>query len=99
MIRSLLRKVGGVLFAVGVIASAVVGFFLVRSHNREVDRANCQDNLKNLALAAVKYAEDHDGRLPPAYVLGKDGKPWHSWRVLILPYIGQKELYDTYRFD
>jgi hypothetical protein len=44
------------------------------------------------------YAEDH-GSLPPPYLAGPDGKPWHSWRVLILPYIEEKELFDRYRFD
>jgi hypothetical protein len=28
-----------------------------------------------------------------------DGRPWHSWRVLILPYIEQQGLYDEYDFD
>ena len=43
----------------------------------------------------------HDtyGSFPPAFVLGRDGKKWHSWRVLILPYLGQQELYAAYRFD
>lgn len=27
------------------------------------------------------------------------GKPSHSWRVAILPYIGQQKLYDQYNFD
>lgn len=37
--------------------------------------------------------------MPPPYVLGPDGKPWHSWRVLILPYIEQNELFQAYKFD
>jgi hypothetical protein len=43
--------------------------------------------------------EAKEGHLPPAYVLGLDGKPWHSWRVLILPYLEEHDLYDKYRFD
>jgi hypothetical protein len=39
------------------------------------------------------------GSLPPAYVVGPDGKPWHSWRVLILPYLEQAEAYNRYNFD
>jgi hypothetical protein len=38
-------------------------------------------------------------RFPPAVVYGPDGKPWHSWRVLILPYLGQEELYRSYDFN
>ena len=30
---------------------------------------------------------------PPAVIYGPDGKPWHSWRVLILPFVGQLTLY------
>jgi hypothetical protein len=37
--------------------------------------------------------------LPPAYVVGPDGRPWHSWRVLLLPYIEQDNLYRQYDFS
>ena len=30
---------------------------------------------------------------------GPDGTPLHSWRVLILPYIEQQELYKQFRLD
>ena len=30
------------------------------------------------------------GNFPPAYSKSPDGKPLLSWRVLILPYLGQK---------
>jgi hypothetical protein len=49
-------------------------------------------------LAVANY-ETANGHLPPAYVVGPDGRPWHSWRVLILPYIEQQELYEAYHFD
>ena len=39
------------------------------------------------------------GTFPPAVVYGPDGKPWHSWRVLILPYLGQNDLYRSYDFN
>lgn len=39
------------------------------------------------------------GTLPPASVPGPDGRPAHSWRVLLLPYLEQQSLYDRYRFD
>lgn len=48
---------------------------------------------------AVANYESANGSLPPAYVLGPDGKPWHSWRVLILPFMEQSALYHAYRFD
>jgi hypothetical protein len=49
-------------------------------------------------LAVANYEAAH-GRYPPAHVVGPDGKPWHSWRVLILPYIGYESLHERYRMD
>jgi hypothetical protein len=48
-------------------------------------------------LAVANY-HDANGRYPPPYVTGPDGRPWHSWRVLILPYIEQMALYKEYSF-
>lgn len=50
-------------------------------------------------MAVANYADAHYDQFPPAYQLGPDGKPWHSWRVLILPYIEQDNLFKQYRFD
>ena len=30
---------------------------------------------------------------------GHDEKPWHSWRVLLLPFLGEQEFYDAYDFS
>lgn len=49
-------------------------------------------------MAVANYA-DNNGHYPPAYQLGPDGQPWHSWRVLILPFIEQHTLFKCYRFD
>jgi len=54
-------------------------------------------NLKELALAMHNYHDNH-GTFPPA-ALHKDGKPLLSWRVLILPYLEQKDLYDQFKLD
>ena len=51
-----------------------------------------------MALALHDY-EDRHGRLPPAAVRGKDGTPLLSWRVLLLPFVGQKDLYDRFQQD
>jgi Protein of unknown function (DUF1559) len=42
---------------------------------------------------------DKHGRLPPAVVYGADDKPLYSWRVLLLPYIEQRELYEQFHLD
>src|SRR5579863_7317837 len=60
--------------------------------------AESKQHLKQLGVALHQY-HDAYGCFPPAYVMGNDGKPWHSWRVLLLPFLDQKPLYDRYRFD
>lgn len=56
------------------------------------------NNLKQICLAFHNYA-DANRSFPPAVVFGPDGKPWHSWRVLLLPYLEQAELYQQYDFS
>ena len=48
---------------------------------------------------AVATYHDAYGTLPPAYVSDAQGKPMHSWRVLLLPFLEQQELYEQYDFD
>jgi hypothetical protein len=46
----------------------------------------------------LNYHDAH-GRLPPAIVYGNDGKPLYSWRVLLLPYLEQVDLYEQFNLD
>lgn len=61
-------------------------------------RTMCNNNLKLIALALQNYHDAH-GAFPPAFIPDQDGKPMHSWRVLLLPYLEQKRLYDQYNFQ
>ena len=61
-------------------------------------RSQCLGHFKQLELALHNYNEIYGG-FPPAVINGPDGRPWHSWRVLILPLLEEKTLYDRYRFD
>jgi hypothetical protein len=56
------------------------------------------NNLKQIRLAFHNYS-DSNRSFPPAVVFGPDGKPWHSWRVLLLPYLEQAEFYGQYDFS
>ena len=62
-------------------------------------RAKSIDNLVRIGVALQSYLDAKANRFPPAVVYGPDGKPWHSWRVLILPYLGQHDLYRSYDFN
>jgi RNA polymerase sigma factor (sigma-70 family) len=71
---------------------------------READEAeeraqrHSMDNLKRLALGMHNYVSDH-GQFPPAAVYSKEGKPLLSWRVLLLPYLDQRDLYSRFKLD
>ncbi len=60
-------------------------------------RSSCKCNLKQLGLALHNY-HDANGSFPPAFIADSQGRPMHSWRVLILPYIDQAALYNRYNF-
>lgn len=49
-------------------------------------------------MAVATYADVH-GHYPPPFVRGPDGQPWHSWRVLVLPYIEQDPLFKRYKMS
>ena len=67
--------------------------------SREAARRNgCLNKMRIIALALQQYEYEH-GRLPPAYIADADGKPMHSWRVLILPYLEERGLYEQYDFS
>ena len=53
-------------------------------------------NLIRIATALNAYANDN-GSYPPPFL--QVGPHRHSWRVLILPYLGQSDLYSSYNFD
>lgn len=60
-------------------------------------RSQCKYNLKQIGLALHEY-HDAYGCFPPASIADQNGRPMHSWRVLILPYLDQTPLYDQYKF-
>lgn len=62
-------------------------------------RAQSMNNMKQLALATVNYADTMRGQLPAHAIYSKDGKPLLSWRVMILPYIEQDALYKQFHLN
>jgi len=66
---------------------------------REAGRRNQSSNqLKQIGLAMHNYHDVHK-QFPARAILDKQGKPLLSWRVSILPYLDQKELYDQFHLD
>jgi RNA polymerase sigma-70 factor (ECF subfamily) len=62
------------------------------------DRERVTKDLKELALAMLNYNDTYK-RFPPAAISGKDGKPLLSWRVAILPFLGENDLYKQFKLD
>jgi RNA polymerase sigma factor (sigma-70 family) len=61
-------------------------------------RAQSAANLKKLANAMHQYLDVNE-RFPPVASQSRDGKPLLSWRVLLLPYLGEKSLFKEFHLD
>jgi hypothetical protein len=91
----------GLWIGLGVAGLLVVGVLLTLmlpglGHPPEATyRTQCKNNLKQIAIALHNYYDVYD-TLPPAYVADENGKPLYSWRVLILPYIEQANMYEQF---
>jgi prepilin-type processing-associated H-X9-DG protein len=85
-------------------ASAVFTIFMVlispsiQVARDAIAKTSCRSNLQRIAEALKQYEIEH-GTLPPAFIPDAvTGKPLHSWRVLILPQLGEASLYEQYNF-
>ena len=83
------------------VAGLLVATLLVqetRKASEGVNSAHCVSNLKQIGHALANYHSAY-GCFPPAFVADTDGKPMHSWRVLILPFLEEKKAYEAYDFS
>ena len=87
----------GVLLVCGAVPVALL-LPAVQQAREAARRSQCKNNLKQIGLALHNYHEQY-GTFPPAFLPDNNGKPMHSWRVLILPYIDQLALYNQYDFS
>jgi hypothetical protein len=56
------------------------------------------NNLRQIGFALHDFNDTH-GRLPPAVLYSKAGRPLHSWRVLLLPFLEEGALYQEFKLD
>ncbi len=84
------------LFLGGVLAALLLP--AMQSARGSARRSACTNNLRQIAVALHGYHQQY-GCLPPAYIADDRGRPQHSWRVLLLPFVGRKDLYARYDFN
>jgi hypothetical protein len=88
-------------FGLGIVLFGFYGTMLLtvelrgRERNSRLAAAN---QLKFLSIAMQRYDQRH-GRFPPVALSGEDGTPLLSWRVAILPWLGEQALYDRFKLD
>ena len=104
------RKQGIAIAGICVNAAAFLSFFLTflictillipatQATREAARRMQCSNHEKQIALALHTYHDVHEA-FPPLYTVDEEGNPLHSWRVLILPFIEQRALYEAIRLD
>lgn len=90
------------LLGAGIVVGLLIAlvFPAVSAARSQAQKRQSADNMKLIAAAMFAYEADH-GCYPPAYIADENGKPMHSWRVLLLPYLGPgyDHIYEQYKFD
>jgi hypothetical protein len=91
----------GLLCLLGIVAVPILVFGLlpatqkIREAAARVDSAN---NLKSIALGMVSYHDVYK-KLPNHAIYSKEGRPLLSWRVAILPFLGEEQLWRQFNLE
>lgn len=86
------------------ISIATTGMFVglllpaVQAARTAARRMSMSNNMKQVMLALHNYHDAYN-RLPPAAITDPEGKPLLSWRVAILPFVEEQELYQKFHLD
>ncbi|MGI9429808.1 MAG: DUF1559 domain-containing protein, partial [Bythopirellula sp.] len=85
--------------SVAVIATLVALLLpAVQAAREAARRTQSTNNMKQLMLGLLNYEATH-GQFPAHASYDDNDKPLLSWRVHILPYLEQQDLYDQFRLD
>ena len=80
------------------LAVVLIGLLLpaLRQVREAAPRASCADNLRRIGQAIHSYADAHGDELPYSH---RNKSPLSGWAMLLLPHLGEDDLYKQYRFD
>jgi Protein of unknown function (DUF1559) len=91
------RKAGWIVALVLAISAAVLLVIPMRAARIAAQRSQSKNHLKQMGIAFEDYYEFH--RKFPAPIRSKDGTSLLSWRVTMLPFLGEQALYREFNLD
>ena len=97
VIAVILASVFGMMLVCGGILVALL-LPAVQAAREAARRMQCSNNIRQIALALHNYESAYK-QLPPAYTVDAEGKRLHSWRTLLLPFMGEQALYSRIDFS
>jgi len=71
---------------------------MIRESRDNAKRARRMNNLHQIGIAMLHHTS-MTGQFPAAAITDKEGKPLLSWRVKILPFVDEQDLYDRFKLD
>ncbi|HEX7377099.1 MAG TPA: DUF1559 domain-containing protein [Pirellulales bacterium] len=98
-LTSLLLAVAALGLCMSCLIGVLIAIFMpaLQRAGANARRQQCAANLQRIGLAMQNYYTDY-GSFPPGHVTDAKGRPLHSWRALLLPYL-DPALAAQYHFD
>jgi hypothetical protein len=91
-------RLGCIFWGVILVVAIVLLYPAVQNAREAARRSQCKGDLFFLGFALRNYHERYSC-FPPPYIADADGRPMHSWRVLLLPFMDKADVFNEYRFD
>ncbi len=98
--RPLLSRKFLPLMAAALLLATIAGTVLRQSPSARLfaRQSRCSSNLSAISYALFQYQERY-GVLPPRTIRNSKGETPHSWRFLLLPFLGEGRLYRSISYD